>query len=60
MQSTIWTKNGIKYNIVKTYPNGVRIGNVQNHKNKKKEKTQAKLGFQKSGHKKTSWLQLNM
>lgn len=25
-------KNGIKYNIVKTYPNGVRIGNVPDHK----------------------------
>ena len=24
-------KNGIEYNIVKTYPNGVRIGNVPNH-----------------------------
>lgn len=29
-------KYGIKYNVVKTYPNGVRIGNVPNHKNKLK------------------------
>lgn len=26
-------KYGIEYHIVKTYPNGVRIGNVPNHKN---------------------------
>ena len=30
-------KYGIKYNIVKTYPNGVRIGNIPNHKDKKKK-----------------------
>ena len=29
-------KYGIKYNIVKTYPNGVRIGNIPGHKNPKK------------------------
>lgn len=29
-------KYGIKYNIVKTYPNGVRAGNIPNHKIKKK------------------------
>lgn len=29
-------KYGIKYNIVKTYPNGVRVGNIPNHKIKKK------------------------
>ena len=27
-------KYGIKYNIVKTYPNGVRIGNIPNHMKK--------------------------
>lgn len=30
------TKYGISYNIVKTYPNGVRIGNVPDHKSKAK------------------------
>ena len=29
-------KYGIKYNIVKTYPNGVRVGNIPNHKTKAK------------------------
>ena len=31
-------KYGIKYNIVKTYPNGVRVGNIPNHKIKKKRR----------------------
>lgn len=31
-------KYGIKYNIVKTYPNGVRIGNIPNHKERSKKK----------------------
>ena len=30
-------KYGIKYNIVKTYPNGVRVGNIPTHKNKLKQ-----------------------
>jgi len=29
-------KYGIKYNIVKTYPNGVRVGNIPSHKNPRK------------------------
>ncbi|MOA38140.1 hypothetical protein D3C78_1597890 [compost metagenome] len=29
-------KNGIEYNIEKTYPNGVRVGNVPGHKSKGK------------------------
>ena len=29
-------KNNIKYNIVKEYSNGVRVGNIPNHKNKNK------------------------
>lgn len=29
-------KYGIKYNIVKTFPNGVRVGNIPTHKNKNK------------------------
>ncbi len=31
-------KYGIKYNIVKTYPNGVRVGNIPNHKDPRKKK----------------------
>lgn len=27
----------ITYNIIKTYPNGVRVGNIHNHKNKRKQ-----------------------
>lgn len=42
-------KYGIKYNIVKTFPNGVRVGNIPTHKNKKKQQEQDKLGFQKDG-----------
>lgn len=30
-------KHGIQYNIVKTYPNGVRVGNVPGHKDKRKQ-----------------------
>ena len=30
-------KYGIKYNIVRTYPNGVRVGNVPDHTNKRKQ-----------------------
>lgn len=29
-------KYGIEYNIVKTYPNGVRVGNIPDHKDGKK------------------------
>lgn len=34
-------KYGIKYNIVKTYSNGVRVGNIPDHKNPRK---QSKIG----------------
>lgn len=30
-------QNNISYNVVKTYSNGVRVGNVPNHENKKKK-----------------------
>ena len=30
-------KNSIKYNVVKTYKNGVRVGNIPNHKVKRKQ-----------------------
>ena len=38
-QSTleIMDKNGIRYNIVKTYPNGVRVGNIPSIKNQLKK-----------------------
>lgn len=32
-------KYGIKYNIIKTYSNGVRVGNIPDHYNKKKRKS---------------------
>lgn len=33
----IMDRNGIKYNIVKTYPNGVRVGNIPSIKNRAKK-----------------------
>ena len=33
----VMEKNGIEYNVVKTYENGVRVGNVPNHKHKRKQ-----------------------
>lgn len=30
-------KYSIEYHVVKTYPNGVRVGNIPNHKNKMKQ-----------------------
>lgn len=41
-------KNGIKYNIVKTYPNGVRVGNVPDHKDKKKKSGTGQVWFPKN------------
>ena len=42
-------KNGIKYNIVKTYKNGVRVGNVPNHwKDNSKRKGIGQSWFPKS------------
>lgn len=41
-------KYGIKYNIVKTYPNGVRIGNVPNHKERGKTTGVGQSWFPKS------------
>ena len=40
-------KHGIKYNIVKTYPNGVRIGNIPDHKQKAKQKGTGQAWFPK-------------
>lgn len=41
-------KYGIKYNIVKTYPNGVRVGNIPNHKTKAKAHDTGQSWFPKS------------
>lgn len=41
-------KYGIEYHIVKTYPNGVRIGNVPNHMNKDKREKAQQSWFPKS------------
>lgn len=41
-------KNGIEYNITKTYPNGVRIGNVKSHKEKRKRSGQNQSWFPKN------------
>ena len=41
-------KYGIKYNIVKTYPNGVRIGNIPNHKKPAKQTNVGQAWFPKS------------
>lgn len=41
-------KYGIKYNIVKIYPNGVRVGNIPNHKTKAKAKDIGQSWFPKS------------
>ena len=41
-------KQGIKYNIVKTYPNGVRVGNVPRHKVKSKQSGIGQAWFPKS------------
>ena len=44
----ILDKQGIKYNIVKTFPNGVRVGNVPNHYNKTKKSGIGQSWFPKS------------
>jgi hypothetical protein len=41
-------KYGIKYNIVKAYPNGVRVGNIPNHKTHAKAKGIRQSLFPKS------------
>lgn len=41
-------KYGIKYNIVKTYPNGVRVGNIPGHKTKAKAEGTGQSWFPKS------------
>ncbi|MGN1344672.1 MAG: EndoU domain-containing protein [Traorella sp.] len=38
----------IKYNVIKTYPNGVRVGNIPSHKNKMKQTGTGQAWFPKS------------
>lgn len=40
-------KYGIQYNIVKTYPNGVRVGNIPTHKKKMKQTGTGQAWFPK-------------
>ena len=44
----ILKKQGITYNVVKTYPNGVRVGNVPGHKDPKKRSGTAQAWFPKN------------
>lgn len=53
-------KYGIEYHIVKTYPNGVRVGYVPRHKDTKKKKGLIKRGFLHIGQPKTLNMQVNM
>ena len=41
-------KYGVKYNIVKTYPNGVRVGNIPGHKDKRKQSGTGQSWFPRS------------
>lgn len=41
-------KYGITYNIVKTYPNGVRVGNIPTHKDKRKQTGSNQAWFPKN------------
>lgn len=41
-------KYAIKYNVEKTYSNGVRVGNIPNHKNPNKRKSMGQTWFPKS------------
>lgn len=41
-------KYGIKYNVEKTFPNGVRVGNIPDHKNPYKRKSMGQTRFPSS------------
>lgn len=41
-------KYGITYNIVRTYPNGVRVGNIPNHMQRSKRKETGQAWFPKT------------
>ena len=47
-------KNGLKYKITKTYPNGVRVGYVEDHKDKSKRSGNNQSWFPKN------WTQKDM
>lgn len=47
-------KNGLKYKITKTYPNGVRVGYVEDHKDKRKRSGNNQSWFPKN------WTQKDM
>ena len=44
----IMDRNGIKYNVAKTYPNGVRVGNIPSIKDKLKKTGTGMVWFPKS------------
>lgn len=44
----VMDKNGIKYNIVKTFPNGVRVGNIPSIKDRNKKSGTGMAWFPKS------------
>ena len=44
----ILKKEGIKYNVVKTYSNGVRVGNIPGHKDPRKRSGTGQTWFPKS------------
>ena len=41
-------KYGIEYHVVKTYPNGVRVGYIPNHKEKRKQSGTGQAWFPKT------------
>lgn len=41
-------KYGIRYNVAKTYPNGVRVGNIEGHKKKDKREQNKQSWFPES------------
>lgn len=51
-------KNGLKYKITKTYPNGVRVGHVEDHKDKRKRYGNNQSWFPKNWTQKDIWLEL--
>ena len=56
----VMDKNGIKYNIVKTYPNGVRVGNIPSIHTKTKKTGTGMAWFPKSWSHRTWFERENM
>ena len=48
----IMNKNGVEYNVMKTFPNGVRVGNVPGHKDSQKRSGHGQSWFPKSWNEK--------